>query len=73
MVCHFSNMNGKAAKRAGKSENLSEEKALRPTWTEGALLDLEDKNGTSPDRLNRSGDFFCPGPKKTLFFGKGGK
>jgi hypothetical protein len=28
MVSHFSNMDGKAAKRAGKSEDLSEQKAL---------------------------------------------
>ena len=62
MLCHFSNANGKAAKRAGKSEDLSEQMALRPSRTEGGLLDLEDKNGTSPDRLNRFGDFFSPGP-----------
>jgi len=44
--------------------------ALRPSWMEGALLDLEDKNGTSPDRLNRFGDFFFPDSKK-YFLGKG--
>jgi len=49
IVCHFSNTNGKAAERAGKSEDLSEQKASRPSRMEGALLDLEDKNGTSPD------------------------
>ena len=70
MLCHFSNTNGKAAKRAGKSDDLSEQTALRPSWMEGALLDLEDKNGTSPDRLSRSGDFFYLGPKKTLFGGR---
>ena len=30
MLCHFSNMDGKAAKRAGESEDLSELKALKP-------------------------------------------
>jgi hypothetical protein len=45
IVCHFSNTNGKAAERVGKSEDLSEQKALRPSRIEGALLDLEDKMG----------------------------
>jgi len=84
MVRHCSNMDGKAAERAGKSEDLSGQMASKPlnnancigfelpAWTEDALLDLEDKNGTSPDRLNFGPGIFFPGPKKT-FFGKGGK
>lgn len=34
IVSHFSHTDGKAAKRAGKSENLSEQKALRPLKTQ---------------------------------------
>ena len=63
LMCHCSRMDetdGKAAKRAGKSEDLSEQKALRPSWTVGAWLDLEDKNGTSPDRLTFGPGFFLP-------------
>jgi iron complex outermembrane receptor protein len=60
-------MDGKAAKRAGKSEDLSEQLALRASWIEGALLDLEDKNGTSPDRLTFGPGIFFPGPKKHFF------
>jgi len=67
LMCHCSYMDGKAAEREGKSEDLSEQKASRSSRTEGAWLDLEDKNGTSPDRFTSVRDFFCPGPKKTLF------
>lgn len=72
MLCHFSNANGKAAKRAGKSEDLSEQMALRPSWMEGALLDLEDKNGTFPGSIKSVRGFFFPDPNK-YFLGKGEK
>ena len=72
MVSHFSYMDGKAAKRVGKSEDLSEQKALRPSWMEGALLDLEDKNGTFPGSIKSVRGFFFPDPKKH-FLGKGEK
>ena len=55
-------MDGKAAKRAGKSEDLSEHR-VKLSRTEVCQKDLEDKNGTSPDRLNSVRVFFCPGPK----------
>jgi len=48
---------GKAAKRAGESENLPERKGT--ILADGVLpKDLEDKKGESPDRFIRSGDFF---------------
>jgi hypothetical protein len=63
-VRHFSCLNGKAAKRAGKSEDLAERKVLRNLrGPKVPCPDLEDKNGTSPDRLKSVRGFFFPGPK----------
>jgi hypothetical protein len=62
---------GKAAKRAGKSEDLP----ARKTTTfedEVGRRDLEDKRGKSPDRFIRSGDFFIPHLKRIENLMKGG-
>ncbi len=40
IVSHFSYMDGKAAKRAGESEDLSEQKALRPLKNANFCKDL---------------------------------
>ena len=51
-------LNGKVVEEAGKSEDLLEQNA-KPSRTQvGFHTDLEDKKGTSPDRNNRSGDFY---------------
>ena len=57
VVRHCLNANGKAAKRAGESEDLSELKGVTTVdW--GAPQDLEDKKGKSPDRFNSVRVFF---------------
>jgi len=65
-------MDGKVAKRAGKSENLSEQMA-QLSWTEVCQKDLEDKNGTSPDRLNSVRGFFLPRTLNETQFREGGQ
>jgi hypothetical protein len=52
-------MDGKAAKKEGKSENLSEQ-MVQLSRIEVCQKDLEDKNGTSPDRLKSVRGFFLP-------------
>jgi hypothetical protein len=57
---------GKAAEGEGKSEDLPWYYTLASA-DRGKVKDHEDKKGKSPDRINRSGDFFIHGPDKTFF------
>ena len=69
-MCHCSsNWGGKAAERAGESEDLPGN-ALKPSWT-GVIKDLEDKNGKSPDRYLSVRGFFYPDLQTELYVKKG--
>jgi hypothetical protein len=52
---------GKAAERAGESEDLPECEA-KPSWPGVPCLDLEDKKGKSPDRFFSVRGFLFSGP-----------